>query len=81
MRFNAWISVGTLTVIVPPAARVEVHASNKLGDIQVDQSLRGGVDVRFDKVLTPEVTPKGDVATIVLNLKGGVGDLEVRRGA
>lgn len=81
VTFNASISVGTLTVIVPPAARVEVHASNKLGDIQVDQSLRGGVDVRFDKVLTPEVTPKGDVATIVLNLKGGVGDLEVRRGA
>ncbi len=53
VTFNASISVGTLTVIVPPAARVEVHASNKLGDIQVDQSLRGGVDVRFDKVLDP----------------------------
>jgi predicted membrane protein len=73
--------VGQLTVIVPPTARVEVHATNKLGDIQVDQSLRGGVDVRFDKVLTPEVKPEKDVSTIVLNLRGGVGDLEVRRGA
>jgi hypothetical protein len=32
-------------------------------------------------VLTPEVKPEEDVSTIVLNLRGGVGDLEVRRGA
>ncbi|MGN9786669.1 PspC domain-containing protein [Nonomuraea sp. ZG12] len=81
VTFNASVSVGQLTVIVPPTARVEVHASNKLGDIQVDQSLRGGVDVRFDKVLAPEVKPEEDASTIVLNLRGGVGDLEVRRGA
>ncbi len=81
VTFNASVSVGQLTVIVPPTARVEVYATNKLGDIQVDQSLRGGVDVRFDKVLTPEVKPKDEAATIVLNLRGGVGDLEVRRGA
>lgn len=81
VTFNASVSVGQLAVIVPPTARVEVHATNKLGDIQVDQSLRGGVDVRFDKVLAPKVPPEGEVATIVLNLRGGVGDLEVRRGA
>ncbi len=81
VTFNASISVGQLDVIVPSTARVEVHATNKIGDIQVDQSLRGGVDVQFDKVLDPEVTPKGEVATIVLNLKGGLGDMEVRRAA
>ncbi|NUR90820.1 MAG: hypothetical protein HOY71_42655, partial [Nonomuraea sp.] len=78
---NAKVSIGELTVIVPPDVRVQVHASNKVGDIKIDQSLRGGVDVRFDKDLDPEVTPKGAVSTLVLNLKGGVGDMEVRRGA
>ncbi|MGR6923977.1 PspC domain-containing protein [[Actinomadura] parvosata] len=78
---NAAISAGELVVIVPPTARVEVHASNKIGDILIGQSLRGGVDVRTSKVLEPEVKPKGEVATIVLNLKGGFGDMEVRRAA
>ncbi|WP_268966900.1 PspC domain-containing protein [[Actinomadura] parvosata] len=78
---NAAVSAGELVVIVPPTARVEVHASNKIGDILIGQSLRGGVDVRTSKVLEPEVKPKGEVATIVLNLKGGFGDMEVRRAA
>ncbi|HUR03304.1 MAG TPA: PspC domain-containing protein [Nonomuraea sp.] len=81
LTFNAKVSIGELTVIVPPTARVEVHASNKVGDIKVDQSLRGGVDVKFDKVLEPDTQPKGAVSTIVLNLRGGVGDMEVRRAA
>jgi len=81
VTFNASISVGQLTVIVPPTARIEVHATNKVGDIQIDQTLRGGVDLRFDKVLDPEIRPKGKVATIVLRLKGGASDLEVRRAA
>ncbi|MEU0572328.1 PspC domain-containing protein [Nonomuraea sp. NPDC005983] len=81
LTFNATVSIGELTVIVPPSARVEVHASNRVGDIKVDQSLRGGVDVSFDKVLEPETRPEGKVPTIVLNLRGGVGDMEVRRAA
>jgi phage shock protein PspC (stress-responsive transcriptional regulator) len=81
LTFNAKVSIGELMVIVPPTARVEVHASNKVGDIKVDQSLRGGVDVKFDKVLEPDTHPKGAVSTIVLNLRGGVGDMEVRRAA
>ncbi|MFI6293260.1 PspC domain-containing protein [Nonomuraea sp. NPDC050790] len=80
-EFNASVSVGELMVIVPPSARVEVHATAKVGDITIDQSLRGGVDVEFDKVLTPETPPKGAVSTIVLNLRGGMGDVEVRRAA
>ncbi|MFG1707188.1 PspC domain-containing protein [Nonomuraea sp. M3C6] len=79
--FNATFSVGELVVIVPPTARVEVHATNKVGDIKLDQSIRGGVDIRYDKVLEPELKPKGKVSTIVLNVAGGIGDMEVRRAA
>ncbi|UBU14448.1 PspC domain-containing protein [Nonomuraea gerenzanensis] len=78
---KATISAGELVVIVPPTARVEVTASNKIGDIVIDQSLRGGVDVRTSKVLEPEVKPQGRPATIKLDLKGGFGDMEVRRAA
>lgn len=81
VTFNAAVSAGELVVIVPSTAKVEVHATNKIGDIVLDQTLKGGVDVRLDKVLQPEVEPKGKVSTIVLNLKGGVGDMEVRRAA
>ncbi|NUW30363.1 PspC domain-containing protein [Nonomuraea sp. SMC257] len=81
LTLNARVNLGELTVIVPSEARVEVHASNKVGDIQIDQSIRGGTDIRFDKVLEPETTTKGPVSTIVLNLRGGFGDMEVRRAA
>ncbi|MER7501082.1 PspC domain-containing protein [Nonomuraea pusilla] len=81
VTFNATVALGTLRVIVPPQARVEVHATNRIGDVKVDHSLRGGVDVDFRKVLEPEVTPRDPAATIVLNLRGGVGDMEVRRAA
>lgn len=78
---NAAVSMGELEVIVPSTVRLEVHATNKVGDITVDQSIRGGVDIRLDKVLEPETKPGGKVSTIVLNLKGGLGDMEVRRAA
>ncbi|MGV9377367.1 PspC domain-containing protein [Nonomuraea sp. NPDC003707] len=81
VTFNAAVTMGELMVIVPPTARIEVHATNKVGDVKVDHSVRGGVDVRYDKVLEPEVKPDGKVSTIVLNLRGGLGDMEVRRAA
>ncbi|GAA2311885.1 hypothetical protein GCM10010149_73310 [Nonomuraea roseoviolacea subsp. roseoviolacea] len=81
LTLNARVNLGELTVIVPSETRVEVHASNKVGDIQIDQSIRGGTDIRFDKVLEPETTTKGPVSTIVLNLRSGFGDMEVRRAA
>lgn len=81
VEVRAAVSVGMLDVVVPPDARVEVHATNKVGDIQVDQSLRGGIEVRLDRVMEPEVAPEGEPATIVLHIRGGVGDLEVRRAA
>ncbi|WP_343950317.1 PspC domain-containing protein [Nonomuraea longicatena] len=79
--FNATVSVGALKVVVPPSARVEVYATAKVGDIRIDHSTRGGVDVVFNRVLQPETKPSGEPPTIVLNLRGGFGDVEVRRGA
>lgn len=81
VTFNAAISVGELSVIVPPDARIEVHAKNKVGDVKIDHSVTGGTDIDVNEVLAPDVTPKGDVSTIVLNIDGGIGDIEVRRGA
>ncbi|WP_165974543.1 PspC domain-containing protein [Nonomuraea deserti] len=79
--FTASVKAGELVVVVPPTARVEVHASNKVGDITLDQSVQGGVDVRVNEVLQPEVKPDGEPATLVLDLRSGVGDIEVRRAA
>ncbi|WP_165977610.1 PspC domain-containing protein [Nonomuraea diastatica] len=79
--FTASVKAGELVVIVPPTARVEVHASNKVGDITLDQSVQGGVDVRVNEVLQPEVKPDGEPATLVLDLRSGLGDIEVRRAA
>ncbi|MFI7127598.1 PspC domain-containing protein [Nonomuraea sp. NPDC050153] len=82
VTFNAAVTMGELMVIVPPTARVEVHATNKIGDVKLDHSVRGGVDVRWNKVLEPETKqPDGKVSTIILNLRGGLGDMEVRRAA
>ncbi|MEU4542554.1 PspC domain-containing protein [Nonomuraea dietziae] len=79
--FRATLSVGELVVIVPPTARVEVHATSRVGDISIGQSVEGGTDLEVNRVLEPEVRSEGAVPTIVLKLKGGVGDLEVRVGA
>ncbi|WP_166427303.1 PspC domain-containing protein [Nonomuraea mesophila] len=79
--FTASVKAGELVVIVPPTARVEVRASSKVGDITLDQSVQSGVDVRVREVLPPEVRPKGEPATVVLELRSGLGDIEVRRAA
>ncbi|MGA4990380.1 PspC domain-containing protein [Nonomuraea bangladeshensis] len=78
---EARISMGELEVIVPPTVRLELHASNRVGDIRIDQRIHGGVNVRVNQVLEPETKPEGKVSTIVLDLKGGLGDMEVRRAA
>ncbi|GHE34204.1 hypothetical protein GCM10017673_41430 [Streptosporangium violaceochromogenes] len=75
------VSVGEIRVILPPTARAEVSAYTKLGDVKIDHSVKGGADVRHSKTLEPELPPKGEAATIVLNLRAGIGDIEVRRAA
>ncbi|MGV9774354.1 PspC domain-containing protein [Streptosporangium sp. NPDC003464] len=78
---EASVSVGEISVILPPTARIEVNGYTKLGDVKIDHELEGGADIQLSKVLEPEVTPEGDVATIVLTVRAGIGDVEVRRAA
>ncbi|GAA3414390.1 PspC domain-containing protein [Streptosporangium vulgare] len=78
---DASVSVGEISVILPSTARVEVNGSTKFGDVKIDHVVEGGADIEHNKILEPEVAPKGDVATIVLNIKAGIGDVEVRRAA
>ncbi|WP_436761122.1 PspC domain-containing protein [Streptosporangium sp. V21-05] len=78
---DASVSVGEISVILPSTARIEVNGSTKFGDVKIDHVVEGGADIEHNKILEPEVAPKGDVATIVLNIKAGIGDVEVRRAA
>ncbi|WP_214109443.1 PspC domain-containing protein [Acrocarpospora catenulata] len=80
-RFDASISLGQLIVLLPPDARVEVFGYTRLGDIKIDHQVEDGTDVTFNRVLDPEVPPKGDAAVIELYVKAGIGDVEVRRAA
>ncbi|GAA4193721.1 PspC domain-containing protein [Microbispora amethystogenes] len=81
LRFDASVSLGQLAVIVPPTARVEVYGFTKLGEVRIDHQVEDGTNVRFNRVLEPETPGKGDVPTIELHVKAGVGDVEVRRAA
>ncbi|MFF3445348.1 PspC domain-containing protein [Streptosporangium sp. NPDC002721] len=78
---NASVSVGEMRVILPATVRAEVNGSTRFGDVKIDHAVEGGPDIQHNKILEPEVAPKGDVATIVLNVKAGIGDVEVRRAA
>ncbi|MBG0820778.1 PspC domain-containing protein [Planomonospora sp. ID91781] len=78
---EATVSVGEITVILPPTVRAEVDGYSKLGDVKIDHVVQGGADIHHERVLEPEVPPEGEVATIVLNVRAGVGDVEVRRAA
>ncbi|WP_285702517.1 PspC domain-containing protein [Microtetraspora sp. NBRC 16547] len=80
-RFDASVSIGQITVIVPPTARVEVHGYARVGEVKIDHKVEDGMDVRFDKVLDPEVPGTGDAPTIELHVQAGIGDVAVRRGA
>ncbi|WP_066933425.1 PspC domain-containing protein [Microtetraspora fusca] len=79
VRFDASVSVGRITVIVPTTARVEVHGYAKVGEVKIDHKVEDGMDVRFSRVLEPDKAT-GDAPTIELHVKAGIGDVEVRRG-
>ncbi|WP_239089926.1 LiaF domain-containing protein, partial [Sphaerimonospora thailandensis] len=81
VRFNASVSVGQLTVIVPATARVEVHGYARLGEVKIGHRVEDGTGVRFDRVLEPEVTGTSDAPTIELHVRAGIGDVEVRPAA
>ncbi|MGI5485911.1 PspC domain-containing protein [Microtetraspora malaysiensis] len=79
VRFDASVSIGRITVIVPTTARVEVHGYAKVGEVMIDKRVEDGMDVQFDRVLEPDKAT-GDAPTIELHVKAGIGDVEVRRG-
>ncbi|MFC4057862.1 PspC domain-containing protein [Planomonospora corallina] len=78
---EASVSVGELTVILPPTVRAEVTGHARIGDVKIDHAVQGGPDVRYERVLEPEVETEGEVATVVLTVRMGIGDVEVRRAA
>lgn len=81
VRFDAAVSVGQFTVIVPPSARVEAHGYTRAGEVKIDHSVRQGTDVRLDQVMEPEVIGDSDAPTIELYVRAAIGDVEVRRAS
>jgi phage shock protein PspC (stress-responsive transcriptional regulator) len=79
-RYDASVSFGQFTVIVPTTARVEVFGYTRLGDIKIGNTVDDGTDLSIHRVLDPDGAGTTDVATIELHLKAGIGDVEVRRG-
>ncbi|MDF5751344.1 PspC domain-containing protein [Spongiactinospora sp. TRM90649] len=79
--FRVNVSVGEVRVILPPDVRAEVKARSRVGDVKIDHSIKGGPNARQEKILEPEVRPSGEAATVVLDIRAGVADVEVRRGA
>ncbi|WP_169950564.1 LiaF domain-containing protein [Microbispora sp. H11081] len=79
VTFTASVSIGRLKVIVPPAARVEVHGFTRLGEVEIDHKVETGAHLRVDRVLEPELISTGQAPTVELRVTAGVGDLEVRR--
>ncbi|MFF3664189.1 PspC domain-containing protein [Microtetraspora malaysiensis] len=79
VRFDASVSIGRITVIVPTTARVEVHGYAKVGEVMIGNKVEDGMDVQFSRVLEPDKAT-GDAPTIELHVKAGIGDVEVLRG-
>ncbi|MBO3747072.1 PspC domain-containing protein [Streptosporangiaceae bacterium NEAU-GS5] len=80
IRYDASVSFGQFTVIVPTAARIEVFGSTRLGDVKIGNTVEDGTSVTLHRVMLPEASDT-DVATIELHVKAGIGDVEVLRGA
>lgn len=79
LRVSAQVTLGTLTVRVPAAARVEVDGHALLGDITVDRQVTSGPGARVRRVLEPEGGDGSPSPVIELRIRGRVGDLEVTR--
>lgn len=79
LRVNAQVTLGTLTVRVPTAARVEVDGHALLGDITVDRQVTSGPGAKVRRVLEPEGGDGSPPPVIELRIRGRVGDLEVTR--
>ncbi|MBE1533605.1 PspC domain-containing protein [Actinomadura algeriensis] len=79
ITIDAEVVVGGLAVTVPKDARVVLDARILLGDLRIDGRTSSGPNVRAERVFEPE-TGNANPATIVLRLRGKIGDVDVDRG-
>ncbi|MFV2178293.1 hypothetical protein ACFHW3_34890, partial [Actinomadura sp. LOL_011] len=73
---EAEVVLGGLAVTVPKDARVVLDARILLGDLRIDGRTTSGPNARADRVFEPE-SAGGDPPTIVLRLRGKIGDVDV----
>ncbi|MFG3658194.1 PspC domain-containing protein [Streptomyces sp. NPDC047706] len=81
---DAEVGVGRLLVIVPPDVTVRAHIDVGVGDIQLPGEQKQDVDVEPGKYREVTLAPapgEKRAGTVDLDLKVGVGQVEVRRAA
>jgi len=76
---EAVVLAGSLKVIVPEEARVEVNGRVTFGDLTVAGRLNGGPGAKVSTVLEP-VRAVADPPVIELRIRARIADVEVRRG-
>ncbi|WP_176611444.1 PspC domain-containing protein [Actinomadura sp. WMMB 499] len=76
---EAEVVLGGLAVTVPKDARIVLDARIALGDLRIDGRTTSGPNIREDRVFEPEAAG-GNPPTIVLRLRGKIGDVDVDRG-
>ncbi|WP_169514759.1 PspC domain-containing protein [Actinomadura atramentaria] len=79
VRIKADVVMGALKLTVPRGARVNLTARLLVGDLTVDRHTLNGPKIDHTQVLEPE-SPVADPPVIDLNVRTGLGDVEVRRG-
>lgn len=78
LRIDARVGVGRLHVLVPAGARLEITAHIGAGELRIDgASVADGVRVDHTRIVPG--TPSGP--TVVLDVRVGVGSIEIDRGA
>jgi hypothetical protein len=76
---NAEIWFGELDVTLPKAARVEIDARVRLGDLGLPGRTIGGPGAKADLVLEPEGPAAAGPPVIVLRIRGQISDVQVTR--
>src|SRR3954453_1833439 len=76
VRTSVEVGVGTLTVVVPDDARVQIDARVGIGMIDALGVTRSG----YRRILTMDDNPDG-APVVNLTLRVGVGEIDVRRGS
>ncbi|RSN60177.1 hypothetical protein DMH08_21345, partial [Actinomadura sp. WAC 06369] len=76
VTIDAEVVLGGLAVTVPKDARVVLDARILLGDLRIDGRTTSGPNARAERVFEP-ASAAGDPPTIVLRLRGKIGDVDV----